>query len=50
MPFQLEDINWMLNIRMADSSEAKMNETNAIIELGIRDGATKVSDNNEIIL
>ena len=40
---QLEDINWRLNIRMADSTQAKMHEPNAVLELGIRDDETKVT-------
>lgn len=34
--FQLEDINWRLNLQMAQSSEIKQKLPNAMFELGVR--------------
>ncbi|KAL8562624.1 hypothetical protein ACOMHN_011196 [Nucella lapillus] len=36
-PKQLEEVNWRLNLQLAQSSVSKMKEPNAMFELGVRD-------------
>ncbi|XP_076443796.1 COMM domain-containing protein 10-like [Babylonia areolata] len=36
-PKQLEEVNWRLNLQLAQSSRSKMKEPNAMFEFGVRD-------------
>ena len=37
VPLQLEEINWRLNLQLAQSTQSKMKLPNAMFELGVRD-------------
>jgi len=42
--FQLEDINWRLNLQMAQSTHTKQKLPNAMFEMGVRnDDSTETS-------
>ncbi|KAL3867481.1 hypothetical protein ACJMK2_044683 [Sinanodonta woodiana] len=41
---QLEDINWRLNLQMAQASKTKMKLPNAMFELGVKDENTQEKD------
>lgn len=38
----MEEVNWRLNLQLAQSSMSKMKEPNAMFELGVRDENTGV--------
>ena len=40
--FQLEDINWRMNLQIAQSTQTKMKMPNAMFELGVQDDSTDV--------
>ena len=39
---QLEDVNWRLNIQMAQSTKSKLKQPNALVELVVKDGEVSV--------
>jgi hypothetical protein len=42
--FQLESVNWRLNLQMAQSNKVKMKVPNAMFEFNVTDENTPVSD------
>ena len=41
LPVQLEDVNWRLNLQMAQSTRAKMKQPNALFEFSVREGEVR---------
>lgn len=41
--FQLEAVNWRLNLQMAQSNKTKLKSPNALFELQVSDESTEVS-------
>ena len=41
--FQLETVNWRLNLEMSQASQSKMKQPNAMLELGVNNDDTTVS-------
>ncbi|KAK0055211.1 COMM domain-containing protein 10 [Biomphalaria pfeifferi] len=44
-PLQLEDINWRINLQMAQTTLSKMKLPNALFQLGIRNDTTGLKEN-----
>ena len=40
---QLEDVNWRLNLQMAQANKSKLKIPNALFELGVKDQNTEVT-------